>query len=1155
MSDIAVEEHFSTRKVHIDITGRETEGRLALEFRITSRNDCVLHWGLSRRRDPSWQAPPESAWPPATVPFDRHAVQSACQAAGGQGCVIRINLDLPCLWDSLAFVLYSPRDDRWLHDGNKDFRVRLPRRHDLPSPQEALAKATDSGDWLRRHFDLGGGETLAAGVREQAQGTRVILACDAEPPLVLHWGLAGKFRHQWQLPPKEYRPRDSTEFDSKALHTPFTEREGLRWLTLDFPASPAQGINFVLYQPETGHWIKAGGRDMYLPLAPETAADHPLGSERAPELAERIIGAEMGRGSWTLMHRFNLCYELLEGVEADPDALSLLFAWLRFSAIRQLDWQRNYNTKPRELSHAQERLTQRLAGIYGSHGSSRPWVRLMLSTLGRGGDGQKVRDEILNIMHRHHIKEVHGHFLEEWHQKLHNNTTPDDIVICEAYLAFLHSDGDLEKFYATLERGGVSRARLRSFERPIRTDPEFYPDKRGGLSWDFEHFLHILKSVHSGTDLDTAAGAARGVLDDALNGRLNTLYDKRQQGAAVRDQVETITALREDLAGRISHREDTRALREMLYLDLALEQVLRSTLEQQTLGELDVRTLTDLVWMVLRNLSLGAEADEFRLCSRHLEMLRDDFRPEGDWALHAKSVTDRAGRVVARWSEALYTGLQPKAEYLGEAFEADAWTLPLFSEEVIRGGAGFMLSLLLRRLDPLLRDLAGLGGWQVISPAQTSGRVRVVDSLRAVQAATFAKPTVLVSDAVAGDEEIPDGVTSVITCDSPDLVSHVAVRARNSRVLFATCYDSDRYGELKDLEDRELTLRVSPAGDVEYQTARGASTTGGRQTTAPALRRRAFSRWAVGQDGFDDEILGGKSNNLQTLRGKLPDWIGFPASMALPFGAFEQTLAAPENQGLAEQLTSLLNQVPQSPETGLPEVRRLLQGLAAPGVLRDALETTWHATGLPPTDWDLIWGAVKKVWASKWNERAWYSRNARGIDHDDLMMAVLIQQVIAADYAFVIHTVNPITGRDDEIYAEVVPGLGETLVGNYPGRALSFACRKADLSSTLRAYPGKSIGLYGSGVIFRSDSNGEDLEHYAGAGLYDSYLAEPPRQRLLDYSDEALVWNVTFRDEMLRKIARIGLEVEQACGSAQDIEGAVQQGEYYLVQTRPQVGL
>lgn len=35
-------------------------------------------------------------------------------------------------------------------------------------------------------------------------------------------------------------------------------------------------------------------------------------------------------------------------------------------------------------------------------------------------------------------------------------------------------------------------------------------------------------------------------------------------------------------------------------------------------------------------------------------------------------------------------------------------------------------------------------------------------------------------------------------------------------------------------------------------------------------------------------------------------------------------------------------------------------------------------------------------------------------------------------------------------------------------------------------YPSKRIGLFiRQSIIFRSDSNGEDLEGYAGAGLYD----------------------------------------------------------------------
>ena len=42
---------------------------------------------------------------------------------------------------------------------------------------------------------------------------------------------------------------------------------------------------------------------------------------------------------------------------------------------------------------------------------------------------------------------------------------------------------------------------------------------------------------------------------------------------------------------------------------------------------------------------------------------------------------------------------------------------------------------------------------------------------------------------VTGEEEIPEGAIAVLTSDAPDVLSHVSVRARNMKVLFATCYD------------------------------------------------------------------------------------------------------------------------------------------------------------------------------------------------------------------------------------------------------------------------------------------------------------------------------------------------------------------------------
>lgn len=43
--------------------------------------------------------------------------------------------------------------------------------------------------------------------------------------------------------------------------------------------------------------------------------------------------------------------------------MAMIYVWLRYSALRQLTWQRNYNTQPRILGAAQERLTHAIAHV------------------------------------------------------------------------------------------------------------------------------------------------------------------------------------------------------------------------------------------------------------------------------------------------------------------------------------------------------------------------------------------------------------------------------------------------------------------------------------------------------------------------------------------------------------------------------------------------------------------------------------------------------------------------------------------------------------------------------------------------------------------------------------------------------------------------
>ncbi|MFW6059868.1 MAG: hypothetical protein ACODAQ_06785, partial [Phycisphaeraceae bacterium] len=376
---------------------------------------------------------------------------------------------------------------------------------------------SDARVTFERVFELGAGEQLAAAaaVDETGELARVLLLSNTAGRPMLHWGLGVRSVDEWQHPPEAMRPAGSKRYDEHAVRSPFTvDRDGSH---LELELRPVHGrlpraVNLVIYDAAGDRWLKEKGRDIQIRLR------RPRGSGPAAlePILQTIADAETGESSWTLMHRFNLCHDLLDEVEDDVDGLALLFAWLRYSAMRQLDWQRQYNTKPRELAHAQHRLTSRLGALFDPNTETATWTRLMLSTVGRGGEGQQVRDRILHIMHRHHIKERAGTWMEQWHQKLHNNTTPDDIVICQAYITFMESDGDESAYWRTLEAGGLSQQRLASFERPITLRPDHFPDKKEGLLHDFREFLHLLKSVHSGTDLATSIDAAQHLLEPGL---------------------------------------------------------------------------------------------------------------------------------------------------------------------------------------------------------------------------------------------------------------------------------------------------------------------------------------------------------------------------------------------------------------------------------------------------------------------------------------------------------------------------------------------------------------------------------------------------------------------------------------------------------------
>ncbi|MGV8122758.1 MAG: PEP/pyruvate-binding domain-containing protein [Candidatus Xenobiia bacterium LiM19] len=166
--------------------------------------------------------------------------------------------------------------------------------------------------------------------------------------------------------------------------------------------------------------------------------------------------------------------------------------------------------------------------------------------------------------------------------------------------------------------------------------------------------------------------------------------------------------------------------------------------------------------------------------------------------------------------------------------------------------------------------------------------------------------------------------------------------------------------------------------------------------------------------------------------------------------------------------------------------------------------------------------ALKKCWASLWNERVFLYRKNQGIDHQSASMAVIVQRLINADSSGVVFTSGFPGGNDDRIVIEACRGLGESLVSGKvtPDR---FIIRKRDLHVLEKSIASKSLLV--------------DLDR-------DGLLRE--RSLSSQESRRASLDNTT-----IKKLCNLVLKAESAAGQGQDIEWAVRDGTIYLLQCRP----
>jgi pyruvate,water dikinase len=173
---------------------------------------------------------------------------------------------------------------------------------------------------------------------------------------------------------------------------------------------------------------------------------------------------------------------------------------------------------------------------------------------------------------------------------------------------------------------------------------------------------------------------------------------------------------------------------------------------------------------------------------------------------------------------------------------------------------------------------------------------------------------------------------------------------------------------------------------------------------------------------------------------------------------------------------------------------------------------------------DAVEDAVRHCWASLWTDRAVAYRQANGIDHREVALAVVVQRMVDPSVAGVLFTANPLTGRRHETVIDASPGLGEAVVSgavnpdHFVVDTVTGEVRErriGDKRVRIRALPG------------------------GGTERVEDERVEETARACLD-------------DAQLIALVAIGSQVEEHYGEPQDIEWAIDRdGALWLLQARP----
>ena len=269
------------------------------------------------------------------------------------------------------------------------------------------------------------------------------------------------------------------------------------------------------------------------------------------------------------------------------------------------------------------------------------------------------------------------------------------------------------------------------------------------------------------------------------------------------------------------------------------------------------------------------------------------------------------------------------------------------------------------------------------------------------------------------------------------------------------------------------------------------------------MNNNALALWFLEEACRDVRLAGGKGASLANMKAQgLP----VPPGFVIPAYVLEQAVDAEQLRelALAQNAEGAQAFVRQShpPHHIIKSCYERIGGKVAvrSSACAEDSETASYAgqqeTYLNVAGGDEVCLRVVDCWASFFSERALFYRARKG-SLADLGMAVVVQKMLDPLKSGVIFTADPVSRRRDRMIIEAVFGLGEQVV--------------------------------------------------SGTVTPDHYVVD----RAGNIKREHIVDKRVLEPEEIRQIVELGRKLEEHFGKPQDIEWGIENGNVYLLQSRP----